>query len=117
MPSQSCCWRSPLDSSVAASLVFGLLGVWAWIAISPGLTIRAVFETATRYTGSRVVGKGCALKCALVEPRIMDHARDSPVTNRQRIVRAADRGGILRQFLAAGAVRDYRALGFRHHQA
>src|ERR1039457_1427746 len=27
--------RSPLDSSVAASLVFGLLGVWAWIAISP----------------------------------------------------------------------------------
>src|ERR1035438_6506356 len=53
----------------------------------------------------------------IVEPRIMDHTRDGPVTNRQRIVRAADRGGILRQFLAAGAVRDYSALGFLHHQA
>src|ERR1039458_5154976 len=45
----------------------------------------------------------------IIEPRIVQNARDGPMTNRQRIVHAANRGGILHQFLVASAVRDYRA--------
>src|ERR1017187_1526045 len=45
----------------------------------------------------------------IIEPRIVQNARDGPLTNRQRIVRVANGGRILRQFLVAGAVGGYSA--------
>jgi hypothetical protein len=44
----------------------------------------------------------------IVEPRIVHDARDGPISNRQRIVRAADGGRLLHQFLVVRAVGDYR---------
>ena len=45
----------------------------------------------------------------VIEPWIVEYARDGPTTNRQRIVRVANRGRILRQYLVASAVCDYSA--------